>query len=149
MSQPMWDVGAPDIHYLRVEDLETLLRDNGMGQAVGVLPGGPGIPVPTDPGPLLVVTFLPGFGYDGSGVTEHGQFQVRTVGPQSDHDATRDLALRVDRVLAPQTGHGPLTLNSLHVVEISRTGGPQLLLRDEGNRYHYVCTYSYQIEAYR
>lgn len=149
MSQPMWDVDADTIHYLRVQDLETFLRDRGLGQAVAVFPGGPGLPIPEDPGPLLVVTFMPGFGYDGSGVIEHGQFQVRTVGPQFAHEETQELAHRVDRVLAPQTGHGPLTLNTLHVVEIARTAGPQLLFRDDGNRFHYVCTYAYQIEAYK
>lgn len=149
MSQPIWDVSAPTIHYLRIEDLETFLRDQGMGAAVAVFPGGPGLQLPDgDAGPMLVISFLPGFGVDDSGAVEHAQFQVRTVGPQNDHDAAQDLAVRVDRVLAPQTGHGPLQLNTLHVVEIARVGGPQLVLRDDAGRYHYVCTYSYQIEAY-
>lgn len=148
MTQPLWDPSADPVLYLRVSDLEQLLRDGGLGLGVAVYPGTAGLPLPQDPGPMLVITLLPGFGQNAEGVIEHQTFQVRTIGPQGDYDAARELAVRVDKVLYPIAGHGPLTLNGLHVLEISRDGGPQHILRDDANRHHFVCTYAIQIEAY-
>lgn len=149
MTQPLWDPSAPAVAYLRVEDLEQLLRDRGLGLGVAVYPGSAGLPLPDDPGPILVVTLLPGFGPNTEGVVEHMQFQVRTVGPQGSYNDARDLAVRVDKALVPVQGqNSPLTLNGLRVFEITRDGGPQHILRDDANRHHFTCTYSIQLEAY-
>lgn len=149
MTQPLWDESAPAIYFLRVSDLEALLRDRGLALGTAVYEGGPGLPLPNDPGAMLVITLLPGFGPSTEGVIEHMQFQVRTVGPQRGEDAARELAVRVDRALIPVQGqNGPLTLNTLHVVEITRNGGPQLVFRDDAHRHHWTCTYSIQLEAY-
>lgn len=149
MSQPLWDPSADPVLYLRVTDLKTLLRDRGLGLGVEVYDTQPGLPLPADPNAMLCITILPGFGPNTEGVIDHQQFQVRTVGPQGDADLAQELAVRVDKALIPVQGqNSPLQLNGLHVLEISRTGGPQHLLRDAENRHHYVCTYSIQIEAY-
>lgn len=148
MTQPLWDPSAPTPAFLKVTDLETHLRTKGLGLGVAVYEGIQGQPLPTDPGPMLVVTMLPGFGHTTEGVMDNPQFQVRTIGPQGDNTGiAHELAVRVDRVLVPEV-KTPLSLGGLHVADIWRVGAPQMLFKEQSGRCHYVCTYNIQIEAY-
>lgn len=139
---PVGDVWLPA---LRTEGLEGWLRDKGLGARVAVIDGPD---IPTDPGALLVITWLPGAGVSTEGMLTSPGFQVRTIGPQGNRDAARELAERVDRELVLTVDAWPAFVGGRYVISVRRAGGePAQDRKDAANRAHYVCTYVADVEA--
>lgn len=140
----LWD--GPDAHKppLDTAGLESWLRSVGLGEKVGVFDGPE---LPKDPGAMIVVTWLPGAGLDLEGTLQVPGFQLRTVGPQGNTPAARELAERVDTELVLRD-RWPAFIGGRYVVQIRRAGGePALDRRDAAGRAHYVCTYLADVEA--
>jgi len=144
----LWDPDAdPDNPWrppLDTPALESWLRARGLGPDVAVLDGpdiGP------DPGTLLVVTWLPGAGLQLEGMLSTPAFQVRTIGPQGNRAAARELAERVDAELVLRD-RWPGLVGGRYVVTVRRAGGePAHDRNDAAGRAHYVCTYLADVEA--
>lgn len=140
---PLWagDTAAPPIDR---EALETWLRAKGMTDKVAVVQG-PSIPT-SDPGAMLVVTWMGGPGFSLEQLLDTPAFQVRTIGPQGNYDLAGQLAEDVDRAFT-RHGWGDM-IGRRWVVEVRRAGGrPSLDRVDDADRAHYVCTYLADIEA--
>lgn len=137
--------GAPEwLPALNTAALETWLRGRGLGDRVAVVDGPE---IPTDPGTLLVITWLPGAGLSLEGMLASPGFQVRTIGPQGNRPAALELAERVDVELVGRDAW-PASLNGRHVVDMHRAGGePAIDRHDAAGRAHYVCTYIVDVEA--
>lgn len=129
---------------LNTAGLESFLRDQGLGAKVAVVDGPD---IGNDPGTLLVVTWLPGAGLSLEGMVSTPAFQVRTIGPQCNHDATRELAERIDAELVLRDAW-PSFVGGRYVIEMRRAGGePAHDRTDAANRAHYVCTYLADVET--
>lgn len=124
--------------------LEAWMRDRGLGDAVAVITG-PAIP--TDPGAVIVVSWLPGAGFSLENMLDTPGFQLRTIGPQGNPEAARELAERIDTELVGRD-LWPGFVGGRYVVEVRRAGGkPSHDRTDTANRAHYVCTYLADVEA--
>lgn len=121
------------------------LHVRGLGPAVAVLDGPD---IPNDAGTMLVVTWLPGAGISLEGVLVSPGFQIRTVGPQGNPAAARELAERVDAELVLRD-NWPSLVGDRYVVVVGRAGGEPAVDRlDQAGRTHYVCTYIADVEAH-
>lgn len=124
--------------------LESFLRDRGLGPKVAVIDGPD---IGTDPGTLLVVTWLPGAGLSFEGAVSTPGFQVRTIGPQGNRHAAREIAERVDAELVLRDAW-PAYVGGRYVIDVRRAGGePAHDRQDAANRAHYVCTYLADVET--
>lgn len=87
----------------------------------------------------------------GPGLTKEELFDrvfisVRCVGEQSDHEGGRRLAMAVDRALLAFDSSD--YLGTIYTLYVGRAGGsPQLLMRDDGERYHYPTSYIAEAET--
>lgn len=125
--------------------LESWLRSKGLGAAVAVIDGPD---IPPDPGTVLVVTWLQGAGLSTEGMLSSPGFQIRTIGPQGNRDAARELAERVDYELVLRFNAWPALIGGRYVVIVRRAGGEPAQDRfDAAGRAHYVCTYVADVEA--
>ena len=129
---------------LNTAGLESFLRERGLGSAVSVVDGPE---ISNDPGAQLVVTWLPGAGLQLEGMLSTPGFQVRTIGPQGNREAARELAERVDAELVLRD-RWPAFIGGRYVVTVRRAGGePAHDRNDTAGRAHYVCTYLADVEA--
>lgn len=132
------DLATPLRPPLDVAGLRAWLQARGMGPQVGVIDGPD---IPPDPGTMLVCTWLPGAGLSTEGALSNPGLQVRTIGPQGNKDAARELATRVDVELVLRDAW-PSMIGGRYVIVVGRAGGEPALDRyDQAGRYHYVCTY--------
>lgn len=132
------DGSEPFKPHLTTAGVEAFLRERGLGPRVAVVDGPE---IPPDPGTLLVVTWLPGAGLSLEGMLSTPGFQVRTIGPQGNRQAARELAERVDAELVLRDAW-PAYVGGRYVVEVRRAGGePAHDRMDAAGRAHYVCTY--------
>lgn len=141
----LWNAeAAPLKPLLDTPALESWLRSVGLGDAVAVIDGPD---IPGDPGTLLVVSWLSGAGITFEGALVSPGFQVRTIGPQGNRAAARELAERVDLELVLRNRF-PAFVGGRYVVDVRRAGGePAHDRQDAANRAHYVCTYIADVEA--
>jgi hypothetical protein len=103
--------------------------------------------IPADPGSIIVVSWLPGAGFSLENMLDTPGFQLRTIGPQGNHDAARELAERLDTELVGRD-LWPGFIGGRYVVTVRRAGGrPALDRTDAASRAHYVCTYLADVEA--
>lgn len=143
----LWDPVDPDDWKpeLDTAGLESWLRSHGLGDKVAVIDGPD---IPSDPGVMLVVTWLPGAGHNAEGMLDLPAFQIRTVGPQGNRDAAKGLAERVDVELTLRIGNWPALVGGRYVVVVARSAGaPAMDRKDAANRTHYVCTYVATVEG--
>lgn len=126
---------------LPLDGLEAWLRARGLADEVGFYPGPD---LPDDAGAMLVVTVLPGAGWQLEGATEIPSIQVRTIGPQADPAAARVLADQVDSHLVYATY--PQEWGTRRIITVGRTGGGPAPDRvDSAERSHYTCTYLVEV----
>lgn len=141
----LWDDQAPALKpALDTPGLESWLRSVGLGDAVAVIDGPD---IPSDPGALIVCTWLPGAGGSLEGMLSTPGFQLRVIGPQGNRKAARELAERVDTELVLRD-RWPAFIGGRYVVTVRRAGGePAHDRQDKADRAHYVCTYLADVEA--
>ena len=146
LHEDLWTQADDDTYrpLLTTAALDVWLRERGLGDAVAVINGpDPG----PDPGAQVVVTWLPGAGFSLEQMIDTPGFQLRTIGPQGNHDAARELAERIDLELVARD-RWPGFIGGRYVVGVTRSGGrPEHDRTDAANRAHYVCTYLADVEA--
>ncbi len=129
---------------LTTPGLEAWMRERGLGASVAVVDGPE---IPSDPGSLVVVSWLPGAGFSLEQMLDTPAFQLRTIGPQGNPEAARELAERLDVELVGRDRF-PAFIGGMYVVIVRRAGGkPALDRTDTAGRAHYVCTYLADVEA--
>lgn len=146
LAPELWLPPADDPYrpLLTTVGLEVWLRDVGLGPSVAVVEG-PAIP--SDPGSLVVVSWLPGAGFSLENMLDTPGFQLRVIGPQGNQPAARELAERIDLELVARD-RWPGFIGGRYVVETRRSGGgPAHDRTDAANRAHYVCSYLADVEA--
>lgn len=128
---------------IAVADLEAYLTETVIdAEAVPVVSG-----VDTDamnlPGRMVALTSVPGGPMSHENRIDYPAFQVRVAGEQGDFDSAERLAGQIDLALLAVCT--TTRVGSVFVKNINRSGGPpSLLLKDDANRYHFVCTYLVQ-----
>lgn len=105
----------------------------------------PGPELQDDPGTYVLLTRYGGAGLEVDGAIDNFGWQVRVIGMQYDYDTAEGVADAIDiEFISTPSGD----LNGLHVVEINRVGGPpNVLMVDDGNRHHVVCSYLASVES--
>lgn len=107
----------------------------------------PGPELPTqEANSYVVLTRYGGPGLDGGeGALDGFSWQVRTVGKQGSYEEAEGIADAVDIAWISHMS-GPI--GGLHVVEIARVGGPpSVLMTDNAERTHFVCSYNASVES--
>ena len=108
---------------------------------------GPGVTVDAidkAPNQLVILTLTAGASLDAEQVFDRPAVQVRSIGPQLDYLNAETLAQDIDKamVAVDQSQY----INGKWVLSILRTAGaPQLLLKDDGDRYHFTCNYIWEV----
>jgi hypothetical protein len=108
---------------------------------------GPGVNIDaTDVSPnmLVIITFTPGGGPDSEYLFEKQAFQVRTVGPQMDYSGAEKLAQDVDGAF-----YGfqiSQEVNGKWWLSVWRIGSLAMLMKDDGDRYHFTGNYILEVE---
>lgn len=141
---PTWNQAATG--GIDADALKAFLVAAGMSGTTVAVYDGPDIP-PSDPGSMIVATWLAGAGFSLEQMLDTPAVQLRFIGPQGNHAEARILARNADRALTA-LGAWPATLGGRYVVEVRRAGGqPSLDRVDDADRAHYVCTYLADVEA--
>lgn len=97
------------------------------------------------PGRLVLLTIGSGIGFSTEQVFDRPMVQVRTAGLQMDYTDGEKLAQDCDRGMTAIASSQ--FLNGKWCLSINRVGGPPLLLlKDDGDRYHFTCSYIVEIE---
>jgi Bacteriophage minor capsid protein len=108
---------------------------------------GPGINLDaTDVSPdrLVLVTIGAGAGFSTEEVFDRPMVSLRTVGPQMNYTDAESLAYDCDKGLTA-IDHAQV-FSGKWVTSINRVGGgPALLLKDDGDRYHFTCNYIVEV----
>ena len=146
LTDELWQPAADDTWaaLLTTPMLELWMRNRGLGPAVAVVDGPE---IPSDPGAMVVVSWLAGAGFSLENMLDTPGFQLRTIGPQGNPAAARELAERLDTELVGRDAW-PGFIAHRYVVTIRRAGGrPAHDRTDDAHRAHYVCTYLPDVEA--
>lgn len=146
LPDTLWSPPTDDTYrpLLTTPGIEAWLRDRGLGARVAVVEGPE---IPSDPGSLVVVSWLPGAGFSLEQMLDTPGFQLRVIGPQGNAPAARELAERIDVELVGRD-RWPGFIGGRYVVIVRRSGGrPAHDRTDAANRAHYVCTYLADVEA--
>jgi len=136
---------------LTYDDVRTLISDGLTVKNYNPLPvfqPGPGPDLDaqdSSPYQMVVVQLLAGLGQATEGLFDKASFQIRAIGPQGDYTSAETLARDIDQVLmatvASRSASGKWGL------PLYRTGGaPALLMQDNGDRYHFICSYIWEVE---
>lgn len=81
----------------------------------------------------------------GEGALDGFSWQVRTVGRQGAYEEAEGIADAID---IAWISHMSGKIGGLHVVEINRVGGPPaVLMVDDAERTHFVCSYNASVES--
>lgn len=99
-----------------------------------------------DPNTYVIATRYGGPGLEGGeGALDGFGWQLRVVGAQYDYDTAEGVADALDIGFI---SHMSGKIGNLWVVEIARVGGPPaVLMVDDGNRTHFVCSYTASVES--
>jgi hypothetical protein len=109
---------------------------------------GPGVDtdaIDVSPGRLVLLTLGSGAGYDVEMVFDRPAVFVRTVGNQMDYADAEKLAFDVDAGLTFPLDHSQLLGDKWLLSVVRAGGGPALLLKDDGDRYHFTCSYIMEV----
>lgn len=107
----------------------------------------PGPELPTqDPNSYVVLSRYGGTGLDGGeGALDGFSWQARVVGGQDKYEEAEGIADAVD---IGWISHMSGMIGNVWVVEISRVGGPpSVLMVDNAERTHFVCSYNTSVES--
>lgn len=136
---------------LTFSDIEAYL--SGYLTSVGydplpVFDPGPGIDLDAqdiNPDRLVLCSLSAGAGFDVEMIFDRPVVALRTVGMQTDYADAEKLAYDCDRGMT-NIDHSQF-VNGKWVLAITRVGGgPALLLKDNGDRYHFTCNYIVEVE---
>jgi Bacteriophage minor capsid protein len=141
---------------LKYEDvrgfISTLLSELGYGTETNPMPvftpgpGTLGTVLDISPGRLVILTMGAGAGLDMEEVFDRPSVQVRSVGLQMDYNDAETLAQNIDQGLIGALVNGSQVVNGKYTLRIVRAGGgPALLEKDTGDRYHFVCNYIWEV----
>ena len=99
------------------------------------------------PDAMVILTIGAGAGMDSELLFDRPGVQVRTIGPQQDYTGAETLAQAIDKVMGDLGGAtASRTINGKRILSIVRAGGaPTLLLKDDGDRYHFTCNYIWEV----
>jgi hypothetical protein len=109
---------------------------------------GPGLntdAIDVSPARLVVLSLSSGAGLSTEEVFDRPGVQVRTVGLQMNYSDAEKLAQDIDRgMIAVDSSR---YINGKWVLSIVRSGGgPSLLMKDDGDRYHFTCNYIVEVQ---
>lgn len=98
-----------------------------------------------EPDGYVLLTRYGGAGMQVDGAIDTFGWQVRVISNQFDYGSGEGVADAIDiEFISTFSGD----INGLHVVEIARVGGPpSVLMVDDGNRHHFVCSYLASVES--
>lgn len=97
------------------------------------------------PGPILYLTVGNGTGLTTEALYDQPFITARSIGKQNDYDFAETLAGDVDRLLLDVVNG--TSMGAARVLYVTRTGGaPQLVELDDGERYHFQCTYIAEVK---
>lgn len=105
----------------------------------------PGPDLPDVPNQFVVLTAVPGGLLDTEYLYDNVGYQVLVVGKQNDYDDAETLALAIDKLYLSIQGQKVGGGNITHVVRFG--GQPSPLLKDEADRWQFVCTYSFHVQS--
>jgi Bacteriophage minor capsid protein len=100
------------------------------------------------PNEIVIITVGGGAGMDSELLFDRPGVQIRTIGRQDDYNSAEALAQAVDKTMGDMGIYASATrtINGKRVLSIVRTGGaPSLLLKDDGDRYHFTCNYIWEV----
>lgn len=106
---------------------------------------GPTLPT-TEPNSYVVLSRYGGTGLEGGeGALDGFSWQARVVGGQGKYEEAEGIADAID---IGWISHMSGTIGDVWVVEISRVGGPpSVLMVDDAERHHFVCSYNTSVES--
>jgi hypothetical protein len=136
---------------LSYEDVKSLLTDYltklGTYDPLPVFDPGPGTNVDANdisPEQLIIITMF-GAQLDAEEAFDRANVQIRAVGVQMDYDSAERLAQDCDKAM--MSIDISQFINGKWTLDIWRAGGgPQLILKDDGDRYHFFCNYIWEVE---
>jgi hypothetical protein len=104
----------------------------------------PGPNMPSTTGRFILLTRYGGPGEELEGVMDSVSWQVRVAGLQNHPIDAEDIADTLDRMML---GITTAEIGGFHVAGVERVGGaPTVLLIDDADRTHYVCSYNCSTE---
>lgn len=97
--------------------------------------------VPDAPDTIVIVTLLPGSGFDFDKAFEVRSFQIRCRSIQNNPDISEANSVGIDTLL--NSIMMPWEPDGCHIVDLTWTGGGPfpMPVDDSANRYSWVCTY--------
>jgi hypothetical protein len=128
--------------------LDSYLTSTGRYSTMPVMVPGPATNVDAEdyaPEALVIISLWPGQGLVTEGLFDRAGVQLRTIGKQMDYQSAELLAMDCDKAMTSIeiSQH----INGKWVVDIWRAGGsPTLVLKDDGDRYHFFCNYIWEVE---
>jgi hypothetical protein len=135
---------------LTYNDVQTLIANGLTAKGYNPLPvfhPGPGPDLDAqdvNPNSMVVIQLLAGLGETTDGAFDRASFQVRSIGPQLDYTSAEQLAQDIDHILLAVVSSKSAT--GKWGLPIVRTGGsPVLLQQDVGDRYHFICSYIWEV----
>lgn len=135
---------------LQYADIELYLQGYLTGLGYNPLPTfdpGPGVnldAIDIAPDQLVLVSIGAGAGFSTEEVFDRPMVSLRTVGKQMDYTNAEQLAQDCDKGLCAVAQSQ--FVNGKWVTSINRVGGgPALLLKDDGDRYHFTCNYIVEV----
>lgn len=113
--------------------------------APDVFPVHPGPRDPREPGAYILLTSYAGPGLNTDDLFDGQGWQIKVVGEQYDYDAAEAVAFEVDRYLRRLYSGW---YGGQWVTHFQRVGGqPSVLLVDDADRTHFVCSYVVDVES--
>jgi hypothetical protein len=136
---------------LQFVDIETFLQAQLTVLGYNPLPvfdPGPGYNLDAQdasPDQMVLVSIGAGAGFSTEQVFDQPMVQLRAIGKQSDYTDAEKLAQDCDKIMSGVAQSQ--FINGKWVTAINRVGGgPSLLIKDDGDRYHFTCNYIVEIE---
>lgn len=105
------------------------------------------VPGPTDPDTatrFVKITPGSGAGLNTEGLFDQRDFSIECAGDQESYESAETLAFDVDRFFLRFVRQ---RVGSVLVQGFTRGGGPSALLIDDSRRWHFVCTYTADVQS--
>ena len=108
-------------------------------------PGSDQVVQDASPNMMVIITMGGGPGLEIEELFDRAGFQIRAIGAQSDYSSGEQLAQDVDRALVALDSSQ--NINGKRTLSVVRSGGsPSLLVKDDGDRYHFTCNYIWEVQ---
>lgn len=126
---------------MRLRDLIDSIRDF-IGEPMLIMEPGPDDPNTATR--FVKITPGPGMGLSSELMFDQRVYSVEVAGNQGDYDSAEDLAHRIDRFFLRFESQN---VNGVRVLPGGRNSGPAVLLVDDAQRWHFVCSYTLVVES--